>query len=206
MAMTQKEKKQAQILGIVVALAASALLWNFWRAPIMVVVTELNLEMDTLRAQTDTIRTQLRSGSAEEIEARINSYNASLVVMRQLVPDQNEVTRLIDDITSRARRRGVRTTDYRPAVPVGDGPYQVASYGFTVIGTYDDIGAFLSDVASLPRIMVPTDLSLSMPDDGLPPDLARDSSKVYLIGDFNVLAYVKRAAGETLENDLDGSQ
>ncbi len=61
-----------------------------------------------------------------------------------------------------------------------------------MVGTYDNLGAFISDIASLPRIMVPENLSLSLPQDGeLPPELAADSSTVYLKADFNVTAYVK---------------
>jgi type IV pilus assembly protein PilO len=192
MAMTDKEKKQAQGFAIALAVAAIGYMWFMWRAPIVVQVATLTAEMDTLRAQTDTIRTQLRSGSAEDMEARIESYGQSLDVMRQLVPDRVEVTRLLDDITDRARRRSVTTADYRPATPVDDGNYQVFSYGFTMVGTYDNLGAFISDVASLPRIMVPENLSLSLPQDGdLPPELAADSANLYLKADFNVTAFVK---------------
>jgi type IV pilus assembly protein PilO len=194
MAMTDKDKKQAQGLAIAVAIAAIAGMWFMWRAPIMEQVVTISAEMDTLRAQTDTIRTQLRSGSAEDIEARISSYGQSLDVMRQLVPNRAEVTSLLDDITNRAKRRNVTTADYRPASPSNDGTYQVYTYGFTMVGTYDNLGAFISDIASLPRIMVPENLSLSIPGDGeLPPELAADSSNLYLRADFNVTAFVKAA-------------
>lgn len=193
MALTDKEKKQAQIFAIVVAVAASGLMWFVWRAPIIEQVVVLTAEMDTLRAQTDTIRTELRSGSSEDIEARIESYDRSLAIMRRLVPDMAEATRLLDDITTRARRRRVTTADYRPATPVQEGNYQVFRYGFTMLGTYDDLGAFISDVASLPRIMVPENLSLTIPQDGeLPPELEADTTRFYLRANFNVTAFVKR--------------
>lgn len=192
MAMTDKEKKQAQILAIVVAFAAIGLMWFMWSAPIVKQVEVLNYVMDTLRAQTDTIRTELRSGSSEDIEARIESYGQSLAIMRRLVPDEAEATTLLDDITTRARRRRVTPAAFRPAEPVDEGSYQVFTYGFTMLGTYDDLGAFISDVASLPRIMVPENLSLTIPPDGeLPPELAADTSRVYLKATFNVTAFVK---------------
>jgi type IV pilus assembly protein PilO len=200
MAMTDKEKKQAQILGIVLAVAAVGLFWVYWRTPKVEAATVIRAEMDTLRAQTDTIRTQLREGTAEDIETRIATYSQSLALMRQLVPSRNEVTTLVDDITSRARRRGVTTADYRPAEPTDDGSgYLVYNYGFTVIGTYDAIGAFLSDVASLPRIMVPREVSLELPENQqLPPELAADSSTTYVVGRLSVRTWAKQP--ETMED------
>ncbi len=197
MAMTEKDKKQVQILAIIVAVGAVAFMWFMWRAPIVEQVVALEAETDTLRAQTDSIRTQLRSGSSEDIDRRIQSYTQSLAVMRELVPNDAEATSLLDDITTRAQRRGVRTTDYNPVPPIDDGNYEIRSPSFTMLGTYDDLGAFISDIASLPRILVPEDLSLTLPQDGdLPPELEADSTRVYLRADFRVTTYVKPARGD----------
>jgi type IV pilus assembly protein PilO len=81
--------------------------------------------------------------------------------MRQLVPTTNEVTNLIDEVSTRAQLRGVQITDLAPMPLEYSTPFEVHRYRFTVQGGYDQIGEFLADVASLSRIMVPYELSIN---------------------------------------------
>lgn len=114
-----------------------------------------------LGAQNDSVRRELARGSPEELEKRTEAYRGILETLRQLVPDRGEVPGLIDAISARAKSRGVHLAVFNPdPIEPGPAPFDTYRYRLSVIGHYDEIGAFLSDVAGLRRIVVPVDVSL----------------------------------------------
>jgi type IV pilus assembly protein PilO len=80
--------------------------------------------------------------------------------MRQLVPSKSEVPNLLDDITSRAKMRGTTFAGFSPQAVESGTPFDTQRYRLTVSGQYDQVAEFLTDIASLPRIIVPYDLHL----------------------------------------------
>ena len=58
-----------------------------------------------LTAVTDSVKKDLARGTIEDLKNRIEAYRGNLVVLRQLVPDRNEVPNLLDDISTRAKIR-----------------------------------------------------------------------------------------------------
>ena len=60
-----------------------------------------------LEAAIDSAKRELARGSVEDLRKRVEAYRATLAVLRQLVPEQNEVPNLLDDISTRAKIRGV---------------------------------------------------------------------------------------------------
>lgn len=116
----------------------------------------------TVTAQTDTAKRDLATSSVEDVKAKTAAYNSSLQILRSLVPEQREVANLLDDIQIRAKVRNVTVAEFSvlPAVE-GPVPFDTYSYHMAVIGRYHQIGAFLTDVASLRRIMVSSDLKLA---------------------------------------------
>ncbi len=114
-----------------------------------------------LTAKIDTARRDLAKESVEDIKKHVAQFRTSLSLLRSLVPEQREVTNLLDDVTSRSRVRGVRMTAFQPSAPVaGPAPFDTYSYQFVVVGHYAAVASFLTDIASLRRIMVPGDVKL----------------------------------------------
>jgi type IV pilus assembly protein PilO len=115
-----------------------------------------------LEAQTDSVKRDLARGTIEDLKRRIESYRGTLAVLRQLVPERNEVPNLLDDISTRAKIRGVNLSEVVPQ-PVSSGPvpFDTYTYKLAVVGRYDQIGEFLADIASLRRIIVPYDLTVA---------------------------------------------
>lgn len=150
----------------------------------------------TLNASTDSAKRALARGSVEELKQQTEAYRVSLEALRQLVPDQNEVPGLIDAISTRAKVRGVHVASLAPQpVESGPAPFDTHRYRVSVIGRYDEIGEFLTDVAGLRRIIVPIDVSLSAAN----PTSARalgDTSKAMLEAQFVVKTFVKSAGME----------
>ncbi len=144
-----------------------------------------------LQARIDSAKAQLASGSVEDLRRRLEGYRASLDLLRRLVPEQNEVPNLLDAITTRAKIRGVEVGVFSPgAVTPGPAPFTTQRWDLVVYGHYDQVGEFLADIASLPRIVVPVDLTVK----AAPAATARtysDTTGSLLQAGFSVLTYVK---------------
>lgn len=195
MAMTDKEKKQAQGLAIIAGIAAAVLFFMFWRSPIAVEAAEKRLRMDTLQAQVDSANTLLETSSTEQLQASIAVYRSNLGLMRRLVPSGNELPELLENIAQRANLRSLKIIGVNPQDPTNEGAFRVFTYDITVVGGYDHIGEFLTDVASLTRIMVPNQLSLELLDmTRVPADLITDTTVTALQAQMLIKTFVKIAA------------
>jgi type IV pilus assembly protein PilO len=190
MALSQKDRQQLLVFAILLALGGGAAFWFLWRAPRVEQISSLEVEIDSLHTVVDSARRDLASGTVESLRQRIAGYEGSLSLMRRLVPLENEVPRLIDDIASRATLRGVQIQEINPQSVDAAGMFNVHRYRVSVVGHYDQIGEFLADIASLPRIMVPYDLTL-----GTAPLTAQvtygDTTGALLQGQFQLRTFVK---------------
>jgi type IV pilus assembly protein PilO len=111
------------------------------------------------------------------------------------VPERNEVPNLLDDISTRAKIRGVSLSEFVPQpVAAGPNPFDTYAHRISVVGRYDQIGEFLADIASLRRIMVPFDVRLSAAQLAQATVLG-DSTGAMLEAKFQIKTYVKGQAG-----------
>ena len=191
MAMSEKDKKQLMGLLIALPLIAIVAYWYFVRTPKAQEAAELRVTVDSLSRAVDSARRELASGTVEEIRQRVADFESGLTLMRELVPTDNEVAQLINDISDRAKLRNVHVSDLSPMGYEDAGQYRVARYRFSVLGHYDDVGAFLSDIASLRRIMVPHGLALA-PSSSASANVMGDTSGALLQASFQLRAFVKQ--------------
>jgi type IV pilus assembly protein PilO len=149
-----------------------------------------------LDAATDSAKKELARGTVEDLRKRLDTYRGSLALLRRLVPERNEVPNLLDDISSRSKIRGVTLSQVVP-LPVEHGPvpFDTYRYNMSVLGHYDQIGEFMADVASLQRIIVPYDLSVSPANAGAAKAL-NDTTGSLLEAKFQIRTYVKSASTE----------
>ena len=168
-------------------------------------VDSLRDSVTALQAATDSAKKELAAGTVEELRKRLDTYRASLSTLRRLVPDRNEVPNLLDDISTRAKMRGVNLSQVVPMPQqAGPTPFNTDQYQMQAIGHYDQIGAFLADIASLKRIIVPYDVSLAAAQ----PTTARalgDSTGALLEAKFQVRTYVKSATASDEEDPSSGT-
>lgn len=144
-----------------------------------------------LEAQTDSVKRDLARGTIEDLKQKIESYRGTLATLRQLVPDRNEVPNLLDDISTRAKIRGVNLAEVVPqAVSAGPAPFDTYAYHMSVVGRYDQIGEFLSDIASLRRIIVPYEVTVASAQAAQARALG-DTTKAMLEAKFQIRTYVK---------------
>ena len=152
--------------------------------------------IDSLQRITDSAKKILASGSVEDLRRKLEGYRTSLQLLRRLVPDRNEVPNLLDGISTRARIRGVGLTAYSPLPEeAGPAPFNTFKYQLSVVGHYDQVGEFLSDIASLERIIVPIDLQLN-PASQATAKLQNDSTGALLEAKFQIRTFVKTPSNE----------
>lgn len=195
MALTQKDRQQLLVLLILLAVGAAGAFWFLWRDPKADEVGALRREIDSLQARVDSARRALREGTIEQLRQRIGAYEADLALMRRLVPTENEVPQLIDDIASRASLRRVQIAEITPLSTEAAGLFSAQQYRFIVFGRYDQIGEFLADVASLPRIMVPHTVTLN-PANPTAQQTYQDTTGALLEARFQLRTFVKTPASE----------
>jgi type IV pilus assembly protein PilO len=147
-------------------------------------------------AATDSAKKELARGTVADVRKRLETYRASLVLLRRLVPERNEVPNLLDDISTRGKIRGVTLSQVVPQpVEPGPAPFDTYKYNMSVIGRYDQIGQFLADVASLQRIIVPYDLTVAAASSSTARVLG-DSTEALLEARFQIRTYVKSPNSE----------
>jgi type IV pilus assembly protein PilO len=205
MALPEKEKKQLMILLIIAALGGGGAYYMLWWQPHAETLTTAVATADSMQLKVDSAKAQLARGSVEALRQKVADMEGTLGLMRRLVPSGNDVPNLIDDISNRAKRRGVAIASFTPRNTEEAPPFQIYKYGYTVFGHYDDVAAFLSDVASLPRIMVPYDVKLE-PAKSPAMKAYADTTGALLEVSFEVRTFVKAGTSDSTATAASGGQ
>lgn len=191
MAMDAKQRQQLLGLGIFLAVVAIVAFWMYWRAPRETELASMRVKLDSLQARVDSAKKDLASGTVEALRQRVRDFEGSLRLMRTLVPTGAEVPSLLDDVSARAKRRQVEIAEVTPLSPDPGVPFETHRYRIAVVGHYDEIGEFLSDVASLRRIMVPYDVAITRAS-ATATKTYNDSTGAMIQAAFQLRTFVKR--------------
>src|SRR2546425_7286288 len=189
----QDRQSQVMLLIFVAALAAAYFFWTDWAQPTAAKIWGRNAELDSLQEIIDKAKQDLASGTVEDLRRKAEQYQALLGVMRRLVPEKNEVPALIDDISTKSKVRGVTIGRFEPLAVDATAPFDTYRYRLEILGHYDQLGEFLSDIASLPRIVVPQDVVLK-PAQQQAQKVLGDTLGALLEAQFVIRTFVKSAA------------
>ena len=193
MAMDAKQRQQLQGFGIFIAVVAIVAFWMYWRAPRETQLASIRVKLDSLQARVDSAKKDLATGTVEALRQRVRDFEGSLRVMRTLVPTGAEVPSLLDDVSARAKRREIEIAEVTPLQPEPGTPFETHRYRIAVVGHYDEIGEFLSDVASLRRIMVPSDVAITRAS-ATAVKTYNDSTGAMIQAQFQLRTFVKLAS------------
>src|SRR5207248_9094383 len=151
------EDRQSPVMLLITMLMAGLgwAFWTDWEQPSGQQSEATRVEIDSLQRIIDRAKTALAGGTVEDLRRKVEQYSALLGVMRELVPEKNAVHALIDDISTKAKLRGVTIGRLEPLAVETGAPFDTYKYRLEIIGHYDQLGEFLSDIASLRRIIVP---------------------------------------------------
>jgi type IV pilus assembly protein PilO len=189
----QDRQSQVMLLITIAMVGLGYAFWNYWAQPTGQEITATRTQVDSLQGVIDRAKQDLASGTVEDLRRKVEEYTALLGVMRRLVPDKNEVPALIDDISTKAKVRGVTIGRIEP-LPVEPGqPFDTHKYRLEIIGRYDQLGEFLSDIASLQRIIVPQELNL-VSANAQSQHLLGDTTGALLEARFSIRTFVKTSA------------
>ena len=189
----QDRQSQVMLLIFVAALAGAYFFWTDWAQPTAAKISAANSETDSLQVIIDKAKQDLASGTVEDLRRKVEQYQALLGVMRRLVPEKNEVPALIDDISTKSKVRGVTIGRFEPLAVESAQPFDNYRYRLEILGHYDQLGEFLSDIASLPRIVVPQDVVLK-PAQQQAQKVLGDTLGALLEAQFVIRTFVKSAA------------
>ena len=125
-------------------------------------------------------------------------------LLKQL-PNKSEMDALLIDINQAGLGRGLAFELFRPSEKENFTEfYAELPVNIKVTGNYHDLGAFASDVAKMPRIVLLTDLKLDPPKDGL---LSMEAvAKTYRYLDEEEVAKQRKAAKDKAAKGAKGGK
>jgi type IV pilus assembly protein PilO len=154
----------------------------------------LAARLDTLDSLNRVAKTEVAKGNSAKMKAEGDAYARELGVLRHLVPTSSEVPALLESISNSARRAGLEISEVSPdGQPIAGDRLDMQKYRLGVTGPYHQIAEFLSNVASLPRIIAPINLTLA-PTSRNNTERRPQKGEVFLDAKFGVETYVEHVA------------
>lgn len=189
---TDPKQRNAFVVTILM-LALLYPFYSFWykgkNAEVVAMQTHLeHLKNNNRRAELTSAR-----GGGKDLEQRMALYQRQVGKLEQLIPSAEDVAGLINSITGDAIRTNVKLDRMVPEPVVAGAFYNKSTYDVGAIGEYHDVGRFLTEIASLPRIVSPVQMSVKRFDQ---PQLYPDY-KDPILATFQIQTYVLPEPGST---------
>ncbi len=133
---------------------------------------EQTVVLENAQAQEETLKAAYlaKKRSAVNLPAlrqQLKDIEHSLSALLKQLPDKSEMEALLVDINQAGLGRGLQFELFKPAAnETINAFYAELPISIRVVGGYHDIGAFVSDVAQLPRIVTLNNISISPGTDG----------------------------------------
>lgn len=145
---------------ILIGLLIFFLLWY-------VITREKGDELTNLESQESTLRSEFetkqgKAANLEPLKQQLAQMEQQLQQMLRQLPSKTEMPDLIVDISQTAIATGIQNDLFKPGEEVPREFYAEQPIALRMVGTYHQFGAFVSGVASLPRVVIMTmhDISL----------------------------------------------
>ncbi len=120
------------------------------------------LESQEAGLRADFEEKQGRAANLEPLKQQLAQMEQQLQQMLRQLPSRTEMPALINDISQTALATGISNELFKPGPEVPKEFYAEKPIELKMVGTYHQFGAFVSGVASLPRVVIMTmhDISL----------------------------------------------
>lgn len=148
------------------ALVVIGLTWWLFVSDQRTELASLEREEGELRMQFET--KQGRAANLEPLKLQLAQMEQQLQQMLRQLPSKTEMPDLIVDISQTALATGIANELFQPGAETPKEFYAEKPIALRMVGTYHQFGAFVSGVASLPRVVIMTmhDISLRPRDGG----------------------------------------
>ncbi|HEY0334591.1 MAG TPA: type 4a pilus biogenesis protein PilO [Stenotrophomonas sp.] len=170
------------------------------------------LERTEVGLRADFEKEQGRAVNLEPLKQQLAQMEQVLQQMLRQLPSKTEMPDLIIDISQTALSSGLANELFQPGPETPKEFYAEKPIALRMVGSYHQFGAFVSGVASLPRVVILTmhDINLKPKDPkvGITPRGALELSgtvKTYrYLDDEEMADQEKKAAGEAAKNKKKG--
>ena len=102
----------------------------------------------------------LQAANLEVYKKQLEDMQTSFGTMLRQLPGQTEIPSLLQDISQAAQVDGLKQDLFRPGGEAPKDFYSEKPIDLTLEGTYHEFGKFVSDVATLPRIVTLHNISI----------------------------------------------
>ncbi|MDB4888879.1 MAG: hypothetical protein JWL61_734 [Gemmatimonadetes bacterium] len=187
---TNKRDRIFGITGVVAVLLVVAYYMYVWD-PKREELNASQLRLDSLQVINQRAKAELAQGKTNELKTEAERLTQDLAVMRLLVPTNNEVPVLLDQVSTAARRAGLEISDVQPLPSLAGDQYEAYKYRLSVRGAYHQIASLLTNIGTLQRIVAPINLSLTPAAND--PRVAKKDRIQNLEARFEIQTYVARA-------------
>jgi type IV pilus assembly protein PilO len=189
---TDPQQRNKIILGLILVGGLAYLGYENAYRPRAESIAAMEARLETLELQNQSARRLVEVQGREEVERRLKLYRDQLATVEQLIPSSEELPDLLDAISAEAQRSGVELTLIQPVGATQEEFYTRRTYALAVLGSYHQIGEFLTQVGSLPRIVTPIDLNVTVEEDetrdGEPRLHAKFSIETYVLPSLQIPA------------------
>ena len=132
-------------------------------------------ELKGLEAQETELRTEFetkqgRAANLEPLKQQLAQMEQQLQQMLRQLPSKTEMPDLIVDISQTALATGIQNDLFQPGPEAKQEFYAEKPIMLRMVGSYHQFGAFVSGVASLPRVVI-----MTMHDISLQPKKTKDN-------------------------------
>jgi type IV pilus assembly protein PilO len=185
-----KQRDQVMVLVTILAASLVGLFWYFVYDPKSTDLDKLSVHVDSLDMLNQKAKAEMAKGTVEQIREEARASRENLDLMRTLVPAANEVSNLIDQVSTAARRAHLDIGTLEPEPVIEGELFDTYRYRLRLTGAYNDIAEMLTNIGSLNRIVSSLNVQLVLPQGGLvsPP------GKQLLASTFEIQTYVVRTA------------
>lgn len=118
-------------------------------------------EKKEIELKTSFENKQKKAINLSDYREQLTQIEASLGEMIKQMPTQAEVANLLIDISQTGLASGLEFRLFKPAATIRKDFYSELPINIKVIGRYEEIGLFVSGLASLPRIVTVHNVNIS---------------------------------------------
>jgi len=188
----------------IIAAFIIGMVWYFFITDQREQLAKLELEEGNLRSDFET--KQGRAANLEPLKQQLAQMEQQLQQMLRQLPSKTEMPDLIIDISQTALATGITNELFQPGPEAPKEFYAEKPIQLRMVGTYHQFGAFVSGVASLPRVVIMTmhNIVLTPRDPGAPGAKIGPNSILQLAGTVKTYRYLDE--DETAANAAAGAQ
>ena len=170
-----------------------------------VVVNDQQDQLQTLAGKEEQLKKefsekQAKSVNLEALQQQLDEMKDMLRQLLRQLPSRTEMPELLVDVSQTALSAGLQQELFQPGTEIPKDFYAEKPIQLKMIGTYHQFGAFISGVASLPRVVILTMHDVSLTPLNAPAKGAEPASNQLLVLQGTVKTYRYLDESETSDS------